>query len=94
MKLVGQSKQLPAPLGTWVLLRKEKRSLLSGLALPDGAADSYDFIVQAVGPEADLPLECRVELMPRDALPRAVMLSDDHCLLPADCIIGVYGGDS
>jgi len=80
---------LPAPLGNWVLVRKEKKS--GGLILPDSAADAFNFIVVDSGPDVEgLEAGERIELMPRLALATGVMLDDHHALLKAETIIGVY----
>jgi hypothetical protein len=83
--------ELPKPLGSWVLVRKEKRSLASGLALPDSVDDSYKFFVADVGPEVEgLSVGDRLELMPRRAHATGVMLNNDYALLPAETIVGTY----
>lgn len=85
-------KPLPKPRGEWVLVRKEKRSLASGLHLPSGSDDSYNWFIHDLDKESapDLDVGMRVELLPRRALAQGHMISDEHAILPLDCIIGVY----
>ena len=96
MKLVGQDKaEVPNPTGTWVLVRKDTKSNLSGLELPDSYAGKFEFFIQAIGPDLvdeHWPIGAKIELNPKLALARAVMLSDSHCLVPYDSIVGVYPG--
>lgn len=83
--------ELPKPLGSWVLVRKEKRSLASGLALPDSVDSAYKFFAQDVGPDVEgISVGDRLELHPKRALVNAVMLSDDHALVDIECFVGRY----
>lgn len=82
---------LPKPLSHWVLVRKEKRSLLSGLELPDSADGSFKFFVQDFGPDVKgLEVGDGLELQPRQALTTVVMIDDNYALIRADGIAGVY----
>lgn len=83
--------ELPKPLGNWVLIRKEKRSLVSGLALPDSVDSAYKFFVHDIGPEVEgLSVGDRLELHPKRALVNAVPLSDDYALCNVECFVGRY----
>lgn len=91
--IIGKSDpvELPKPLGSYVLIRKEKRSLVSGLALPDSVDGAYRFYVEDLGPDVEgIEVGDRLELHPRRSLANAVMLSDDHALADMECFVGRY----
>jgi hypothetical protein len=80
---------LPIPLRDWVLVRKDKKG--GSLILPDSAQAAFEFYVEAAGPEAEgIEVDDRLELRPNFIKANAVIIDDDHALVPAGGVVGVY----
>lgn len=82
-------KPLPIPLRDWVLVRKEKKG--GSLILPDAAQEAFEFYAEAVGDDAEgIEAGDRLEMRPNFIRANAVVLDDDHALVPSGGVCGVY----